>query len=291
MRSEKGRRKKMGAYFFSVSIHIVLILLLAFPFLKNDQSDEQLFNGLLIQFDSHNSSLPNRTVPKRQKPKNVSNNPIEEAAETKVLKPKLEKSRKVKPIPESKSTKIGTKAETKNLETHTTLTEKRRDFLVKNVLKAEKQQKEDELKANHRAELEELAKIKRYEKTKNAFSQLLKNANHETSDNSTDIELYDESLDESSEPTQGRDDQSISNRKVIFIPQINDDSQKEGRVVIKICVNADGLVTSSRYTQLGSTTTDQYLIDLALKNAKLYRFSSSDYEKQCGKVNIDFEVR
>lgn len=304
MRSEKGKRKKVGAFWYSISIHSVLIALLAFPFLKVEKSDAELFEGLLVQFDNQQSFLtkstqPKREVPQRKVSKKTSNTPYKKAAETNVLKPKLEsetKVPKVKPVPNtsnSKSTNDTKKATRKNLETQHTLTEKKRDHLASSVTESELAKKKTELlqqEIQRQAE-EEAAKKAKYEKMENAFSQLLKNANHETSSTSPDFNLYDESLDESTEHTTGKDAQSIANRKVIFVPQIKDSSQKEGRVVVKICVDANGKVTSARYTQSGSTTTDMYLIELAVRNARLYRFAPYDIQEQCGRVNIDFEVR
>lgn len=286
MRSEKGKRKKAGIYFFSISVHMVVVCMLAFPFLYNDQQKEDLYYGLMVQFENYESKNSKPKTPPTKK--NV--NPRKKAAETKVLKPKLEKSR------EKQKTNVSDKRSEKKVddesqdETHT-LTEKRRDFLVKNIHQAELE-KQKALEAEKRkAEMEEEAKKEKYEKMKNAFSHLLKNANNETPNNRTSLELYDESLSESEKRTDAGTSENISNRKVIFVPEIKDNSQKEGRVVINICVDASGKVVSAKYTQRGSTTTDSYLIKLAVKNAKLYRFSANTAPRQCGKVNIDFEVR
>jgi len=309
MRSNKGRRKKVGAFFYSILIHLVLVALLAFPFLTIENKDQELIEGLIIQFDNQRTVLP---LYKTQKPKNLpqrkvnnnsSDNPNKKAAETNVLKPKLEsatKVTKVKPIPKSieQSTNETVKATPENLETQHTLTEKRRDHFTESEKLAEDKAelKKQRLKAEREAELlrkerESAAQKAKYEKMQDAFSQLLKNANHETPSNSPSFDLYDKSLDQPAESTTGKDAESITNRKVIFIPQIEDNSQKEGRVVVKICVDATGAVTKARYTQLGSTTTDSYLIDLAVKNARKYKFAPYSIEEQCGRVNIDFEVR
>ena len=292
MRSEKGKRKKAGIYFFSISVHMVLLCLLAFPFLQNNQEKEDLIYGLTVQFENLHS-------PKKRKvsKKKTTNNPRKKAAETKFLKPKLEKSRDVEKTKNSakKTSKKKTETEktekSKSSDTQHTLTEKRRDFLVKNIQEAELKKQKAEEAEKQKAELEERAKNEKYEKMKNAFSHLLKNANNETPNPSTSLELFDESLSESERPSSTGTSEDISNRKVIFIPEIRDDSQKEGRVVINICVDASGKVVSAKYTQRGSTTTDRYLINLATKNAKLYRFSPNDAPHQWGKVNIDFEVR
>ena len=293
MRSEKGKRKKAGIYFFSISIHTLLICLLAFPFLKSEKMEEDLFRGLLVQFDAQKSISA-----KRSKQKNPSNNPHKKAAETKFLKPKLEKSgapkkaqKSEKKPTQTKVKKSNKKADSKSPEQKQTLTEKRRDYLVNQLQQAELNKKKALEAEKRKAELEEKANKEKYEKMKSAFSHLLKNANHETPSHHSDLKLSDKSMSLTHEDADSGTTESISNRKVLFVPKIEDQSQKEGRVVIKICVNGAGNVISARYTQLGSTTTDSYLINLATKNAKLYRFSKSDSPKQCGIVNIDFEVR
>ncbi|MEE9373129.1 MAG: energy transducer TonB [Saprospiraceae bacterium] len=294
MRSEKGRRKKRGIYFFSISVHAVLMCLIAFPFLINEQQqEEELFQGLLVQFNDNKTQLVSRVSKAK-----TSKNPGKKAAETKFLKPKLEKSRDKRVIKKApkKASVNKIQAEKKALntksrdETHT-LTEKRRDFLVKNIRNAELEKRKSFEDQIQKANLEKKAKKAKYEKMKNAFSHLLKNANNETSNHHSDLELFDQNMVTSNERSKTGTSENIANRKVIFIPQINDDSQKEGRVVINICVDPTGKVLSAKYTQRGSTTTDNYLVKLALKNAKRYRFSPNHVPKQCGRVNIDFVVR
>ncbi len=83
----------------------------------------------------------------------------------------------------------------------------------------------------------------------------------------------------------------IGNRSVLFTPSIKDDSQKKGKVVIKICVNGAGKVTRAEYTQAGSTTSDTYLIQLATDGVKKYLFSASDNAEECGRVVVDFQLK
>ena len=83
----------------------------------------------------------------------------------------------------------------------------------------------------------------------------------------------------------------LGDRGVLMEPQVNDNSQKTGVVVINICVDAAGQVVSAAYTQLGSTTTDSDLKSKAERSAKEFKFTPSDIEKQCGTVTIDFKVK
>ena len=83
----------------------------------------------------------------------------------------------------------------------------------------------------------------------------------------------------------------LGNRGVVFEPKITDNSQKTGRVVVKVCVNRSGEVISADYTQRGSTTADSELRAIAIKNAKRFKFSKGGVDKQCGTITIDFKLR
>ena len=80
-------------------------------------------------------------------------------------------------------------------------------------------------------------------------------------------------------------------RKKISSPKITNSSQKTGIVVVKVCVDSSGKVISAKYTQSGSTTTDQGLIKSAIAGAKKYRFSKGDVDKQCGTIKINFRLK
>jgi TonB family protein len=82
----------------------------------------------------------------------------------------------------------------------------------------------------------------------------------------------------------------LSDRGVEYEPAIKDQSQKTGRVVMKVCVNPEGDVISAEYTQRGSTTTDSDLKRIAQKAVYQFKFSPGDLEKQCGTITIDFKV-
>ncbi len=83
----------------------------------------------------------------------------------------------------------------------------------------------------------------------------------------------------------------LTGRKAIEIPAVAETSQKTGRVVVKVCVASDGRVTSARYTQQGSTTSDAQLVRMAEKGAAKYRFSPAEIETQCGTITFDFKLQ
>ena len=90
---------------------------------------------------------------------------------------------------------------------------------------------------------------------------------------------------------KGRIGGGLGNRGVVSEPKIEDNSQKTGRVVIKVCVNQTGSVSSAEYTQKGSTTNDATLISIARKNALKFKFTSGDVDTQCGTITYDFKVQ
>lgn len=74
-------------------------------------------------------------------------------------------------------------------------------------------------------------------------------------------------------------------------PKIQDSSQYEGVVIVKVCVNAKGQVVSAKYTAIGSTTSNATLIRLAEENARKWNFKSGSLDKQCGTITYDFKVK
>jgi outer membrane biosynthesis protein TonB len=74
-------------------------------------------------------------------------------------------------------------------------------------------------------------------------------------------------------------------------PRLSENSQVTGRVVIELCVDSDGNVTTAKYTTKGSTVTDADVIDAAVRNAKQYRFAEGGAERQCGTVTYNFIVK
>ncbi|MDX1684184.1 MAG: hypothetical protein R3275_03050 [Saprospiraceae bacterium] len=88
----------------------------------------------------------------------------------------------------------------------------------------------------------------------------------------------------------GSSERGLTGRKVVYKPEILDRTQKEGRVVVEICVNKTGEVISAQYTQRGSNTTDSYLVELAENAAYKWRFTRSELPRQCGVITIDFRL-
>jgi hypothetical protein len=83
----------------------------------------------------------------------------------------------------------------------------------------------------------------------------------------------------------------LSGRGLSYQPQIKDKSQKTGKIVVKVCVDAEGKVISAEYTQLGSTSTDLELKKIAVQSALQFKFTSSNVDRQCGTISIDFKLK
>lgn len=80
-------------------------------------------------------------------------------------------------------------------------------------------------------------------------------------------------------------------RKVVQRGSINDNSQKTGKVVINVCVDSKGSVTSAEYTPRGSTTADSDLRTKAIQAARGFRFAASTVNQQCGAITFNFQIK
>ena len=74
-------------------------------------------------------------------------------------------------------------------------------------------------------------------------------------------------------------------------PGISDNSNKTGTVVVKVCIDSSGRVTSADYTLKGSSTSDPDLQKLAIENAKKWAFKSGIADTTCGTITYDFKVK
>ena len=80
----------------------------------------------------------------------------------------------------------------------------------------------------------------------------------------------------------------LGGRKIVSRPPaLRDNSQDVGLVVLNVCVDEDGNVTSANQKLQGSTTTKSNLVSKAIENAKKYRFGKGD-SGDCGTVTYKF---
>ena len=83
----------------------------------------------------------------------------------------------------------------------------------------------------------------------------------------------------------------LGDRGVLSSPKLTDKSQKQGTVVIRVCVNEGGDVIEADFTQKGSTLSDNSLVQLAETNARKWKFAKSSISKQCGTITYRFTLQ
>lgn len=277
----------MRNYFFSITVHVVLLLLLlglSFGTIKNKP---ELMEAVIMVDFSESTLDRQRPVPQtkasedqrtEQKKLNPPS-PPKEAVKTEVAKAVKVKTFEKEPLRTSQKPKAES---SKVLEEKSSVTKETIPHLDPKATEKEraeaKREKEKEAKRSH-------------------FTDLLAKAKNNTATDQNQPETEEEDTSEKSgsssfSTNKNRNIQGVlGNRKVLRTPTIKDESQKKGRVVVKICVGSDGQVISSKYTMMGSTTSDTYLIGLAEKGGMEYLFSPSNNPKECGNVTIDFQLK
>ena len=142
---------------------------------------------------------------------------------------------------------------------------------------------------------EEARKKAEFEASKNQFGNLLKGSGKGDTDKAGKAgdHLGDPDSDklEGIKIGSGNVGGGLADRGVLYEPEIRDNSQKSGRVVVKVCVNENGKVISANYTQKGSTTNDGDLKRIAEQAAMQYRFTVGSLEKQCGTITVNFVLK
>jgi outer membrane biosynthesis protein TonB len=83
----------------------------------------------------------------------------------------------------------------------------------------------------------------------------------------------------------------LSGRRVVSRPKMTDNSQKQGKVNVEICVNSSGDVIRADYTQGGSTTNDSELRAKAIAWAKQHKFAPSNNDQECGTILFNFQLQ
>jgi TonB family protein len=81
---------------------------------------------------------------------------------------------------------------------------------------------------------------------------------------------------------------SLSGRRMVQTPKINDKSQETGKVVVDITVDKNGNVTSATPGGRGSTTTSSLLFRLAKEAAMRAKFNESQEDADIQKGTITF---
>ncbi len=292
----KEEENKQKGIIVSVVIHLLMLLLCMIPYMTMEEKPEQL-SGILVSFGSpENGSSEASPISDNDEPTEDSN-PSESASTAADLKSTALKQEDAVTQPKEASVpvkEITPIAETSDVAAEAAVQEKNeRD---KEAVEADrlKSQAEERAKLEAQKKAEEVAQKAALDAKKGQFSDLLGGGkgNNNNSGNQGDPggDPNANALDQLA-PGSGRIGGGLSDRGVVFEPEIKDNSQKTGKVVIKVCVDKTGAISEAKFTQRGSTTTDKFLVDVATKAAKQYKFTPSDIETQCGNITIDFKVQ
>ena len=74
-------------------------------------------------------------------------------------------------------------------------------------------------------------------------------------------------------------------------PRLSDRSQKNGKVIVKVCVDSKGKVISASPTQNGSSIWDASLNKKIKANAMKWSFAGGELDKQCGTITYTFKLQ
>jgi len=258
----------MRNYLFSIGTHVIILLLLlglSFTTLSK-KSEVELQHAIMVDF----------SVEENEQPAVRKSAPVQSSKKVN----KADSSPQKKPSTVQKETVVKETLRKSVLQEKSTIVEKvvpHTDQPSPEEVAAQKREKEKAEKRSH-------------------YASLLSKAKSKPATGEDQPEKREEATGASSTGTSSYRDHSninglLGRRQVLRSPVITDQSQKKGRVVVKICVGTDGKVLSSKYTMMGSTTSDTYLINLAEKGARQYLFSTSTNPKECGNVVIDFQLK
>lgn len=303
---EQNRRRGM---MLSIVLHLLLLLLCFTTFFyQQEPIPAEEISGIVIQLgviEGGDNSEPAKseespTQPQEETPTKATA-PVEKESTAKEIVPQKEEATKEK-SPEAST-------ESKTLQEESDVVAKKAKEKAEEAAKKKKAAEEKiaaEKKAKEEAERKAAAEAKRkaeeaeakkkaeYEAKKSKFGSLLSggSGNNDSNGNQGDPDGDPNSKAlENLATGSGLIGEGLSDRSVEYKPEITDNSQKTGRIVVDICINAAGKVISSKYTQKGSTSADKELIEVAEKGVLKYRFSVSDATKQCGSVIIDFKLK
>lgn len=248
--------------------------------------------GILLSFGDENGGGDQLASAKSEE------NDVQEASDgAKADEEETEKSQETastkKPITpiESQSEEVSEILTSKTVKETSPQVKKQNDQEDQKDIEAERKAKE--LANQQKKEAEEAEKRKKQEAAKKSFT----NAFGGSGDGTIEQSQGDPNGDPEGSPLEGlisgkgNIGTGLAERGVLFEPEINENSQRTGRIVVRVCVNSQGKVTEAAYTQKGSTSTDIKLIQVAEEAALKYVFSASNLEKQCGNISIDFKLK
>lgn len=273
---EANQRK--GAI-MSVIIHILFIALLLFPLFSYQDPPPEL-EGILVSFGEVDTGQGD------DRPTTQNEEYVEQSA------PAAQKEVESEVVPDKVEDKIVKEVakEEKKLTTEDPQAIALRKQKEKEAQEAAKKRAEAEA-ARKKAAEEEARKQAEAEAAKKQFGDIFskgkgntgKEGNQGVPDGDPDAKVL-EGISTGSGVVGG----GLGNRKVESSVKITEKFHTAGRVVLNVCVDAQGKVISASPTIRDATSTTKELINIAKKNALQYKFSESNEIKQCGTITYNF---
>lgn len=293
---EKNRRKGL---IFSVVFHTSLILLMAF-FGLSWQTPPPEPGGILVNLGVPDVGQGNENAPKGDPAppvEEVKPVPKEETPPPKETKPEPKKETKPEPTP----TKEVKKTEDPNaaaIRKQKEEAKKKADADAKTKAEAERKQKEADAKAKSEAAAKKAEEDRKRKELEDLVSGGLGGGKGDGKGNTG---KPGNQGDPGGDPNagalsgistgNGTVGGGLSGRGYQRPSPPKDNSQSTGVVVVYVCVDKNGNVTSAEYTQSGSTTAESNLKKIAIENAKKYKFDKGGVDKQCGTIRYDFKLK
>lgn len=264
----ENKSEKREGLLWSMILHLILLLLCFLPFVSEIPTQES-FAGILVDFGNET----------------IEATPIAAATPTEVKEQK-ETVEENKEAPSKKQPNI----QSKSLQAEATVQASQE---VAEPVKENKEEKQENTPSKSAEEItreKEAAEKKALEEATSKFANMFGKDEQKADQGDPSGAPSTDKL-QASVGGKAKVGEGLTGRGIVFRPTIQDNSNKEGKVVIALCVDAAGNVIKKNFTQKGSTTADQHLIQLALQGAAKYKFSPSDAEEQCGTITVQFILR
>jgi|694.fasta_scaffold21353_9 TonB family protein len=275
---EKEKKERRKAMLLSFLFHVATIILLMLPLLKYpDPPPGQ--DGILIALGNPDEGTgpiepggPEEPTPVEQKEE-----PKPEPKPKEEVKPK-EKVKSTEPLVSDQELEINRKKAIEKKE------KEERDLKEKQETAERIRIAKEREEANKREEQEAAELIKNIKKGSGGTSGKSGKGGQVNGDENGKVE-------EGISTGTGMVGGGLGGRGVVSSPILKDDSNNRGSVVVAICLDKDGNVTEAKFQLQGSTITSGKLRDLAVSNARQWRFKPGNEERQCGNITYSFKVQ
>jgi len=275
---EKEKKEKRKAMLLSFLFHVATIILLMLPLLKYpDPPPGQ--DGILIALGNPDEGTgpiepggPEEPTPVEQKEE-----PKPEPKPKEEVKPK-EKVKSTEPLVSDQELEINRKKAIEKKE------KEERDLKEKQETAERIRIAKEREEAKQKEEQEAAELIKNIKKGSGGTSGKSGKGGQANGDENGKVE-------EGISTGTGMVGGGLGGRGVVSSPILKDDSNNRGSVVVAICLDKDGNVTEAKFQLQGSTITSGKLRDLAVSNARQWRFKPGNEERQCGIITYSFKVQ